>query len=474
MPSSGEMKHGAVELGSLLVGLPQRFPKSVEPDWRPASSFSCTIRVMGSDSDVTPEPWSRREQILSTAAGLFWQNGFNATSMSELAAAVGIRKPSLYFYVDRKETLLYEISRESIRLSSEAVSSVTSSSTSPVAALAGFIGAHIANLLGEKSEMHATMLIDTRALLPADRDHIIALRDAYEELAGKLLRAGQKSGALRSDISEKMLRLSLFNLLNWTIFWFTPHGALSPFEVGGMLTTVFFDGVAATNNDTTETDVTASKRDVRDKRIATVSRFSNARLSEGFQSDTPRMQMLLAAASHFRSKGYAATTTRTLADALGMQKATLYHHFSRKSDVLYEISVAALSELRDRVSAELQAVTAAEERIPTLIRVHVQTALGIRDVYSTLATEFRALRGAQQQEVRKYRSEYRQILTEVIKTGQLEGIVRTDISAKNLSLVLLNLLGGTVLWYRPDGELNANEIARVYTRLFLSGAKKLS
>jgi AcrR family transcriptional regulator len=461
----------AVRRQSVLSG-GKRCAPLADPHMATEGALSGTIEGMGSDGVGPPEHWSRREQILSTAASLFWLNGFDATSMAQLAEAVGIRKPSLYFYVDRKEALLYEISRESIRLASEAVSRAVPAEAQPDAALAAFIEAHITSLLGDASKMHATMLIDTRALRQDDRQDITALRDSYEQIVGEVLRVGQKSGIFRSDIAEKMLRLSLFNLLNWTIFWYSDRGALSPFEIGRMLTTIFLDGVAIRGDGSQDAGLGLNHELPMGGGAPIVPTFAEGHLPGGLHSDSPRMQMLLAAASHFRSKGYAATTTRTLAEALGMQKATLYHHFKRKSDVLYEISIAALSELYDQVSAEIQAVTVAEDRIPALIRAHLQAALGIRDVYSTMATEFRSLRGLQQQEVRRSRSEYRQLLTSVLSAGQRAGIVRIDISAKNLSLVLLNLLGGTVLWYRPDGELNASEIAYIYSRLFLSGVRE--
>lgn len=185
---------------------------------------------------------SRRESILSTASDLFWEQGYSATSMNQVAAALGIQKASLYHHVRAKETLLYELSVESLHRIIDAAMAVTE--FAPLARLKALIAAHVVTALGDQSK-HATMLTELRSLSPREREHVTELRDRYERIIEESIRSAQAAGAVRSDLEPKLLRLALLNMLNWSIFWYRPGGALTPEEIARAFTTVFLDGAAA-------------------------------------------------------------------------------------------------------------------------------------------------------------------------------------------------------------------------------------
>lgn len=184
-----------------------------------------------------------------------------------------------------------------------------------------------------------------------------------------------------------------------------------------------------------------------------------------------RHQLLSAAAAHFRRKGYSATSTRELADALGIQKATLYYHVKRKSDLLQEICFSGLTRMQERVAGAIADEPVAAIRLQTLIRTHLETALSDPDIYWTMLMEFRALREPEQREVARLRGTYRALVEETIADAQRAGELRADIEAHYLALALLNLLSWTIFWYRPDGGLEPSELAEVYYRLFVGGAR---
>ena len=94
-------------------------------------------------------------------------------------------------------------------------------------------------------DKHATMLIEMRSLSEARRAEILELRDDYEQLVRDVLARAQSEGALRRDVSPRLLGLGLLNLLNWTVFWYRPDGGLEPRELGGLLADMFLDGVTA-------------------------------------------------------------------------------------------------------------------------------------------------------------------------------------------------------------------------------------
>jgi AcrR family transcriptional regulator len=196
---------------------------------------------MVSDSAIGRGVSSRREEILAVAADLFWQNGYNATTMSELAAALGLRKASLYHHIEGKETLLYELSLDSVARITRAVQEVSEPDSDPTSQLRTLVKAHLVTALSDRSK-HATMLTELRSLTTNERSRISELRDAYDQLVEQVIRDGQRSGAFRTDIPPQLLRLALLNMLNWTIFWFRADGQTSMEQLGDIFATLFIEG----------------------------------------------------------------------------------------------------------------------------------------------------------------------------------------------------------------------------------------
>ena len=180
-----------------------------------------------------------------------------------------------------------------------------------------------------------------------------------------------------------------------------------------------------------------------------------------------------AAAALFREKGFASATTRELAERLGIQKASLYHHIRSKEDLLYAISMESLSHIRAAVErAYSDAYATPEERLKSMIVAHVTTALSDRDLHATMLTELRALSSDRRRKVLDARDEYESLLRDAVLEEQEAGRIRTDFDARYLTLSLLNLLNWTIFWFDPEGEQPAEEIARILATIYFEGAQK--
>jgi AcrR family transcriptional regulator len=176
------------------------------------------------------------------------------------------------------------------------------------------------------------------------------------------------------------------------------------------------------------------------------------------------------AATLFRDKGYAATTTREMAAALGIQQASLYYHITSKEDLFYQLCISSLTHLHADVESAVNQVPDPLGRICTLIRVHLHTLLVHQCRHVLMLTELRALSNAHHAEVLALRKKYAHLVESVLEEGQAGGVVRRDIPAKYLYLALLNVLNWAVLWFRGDQELPADRLAGVFTPIYLHGA----
>lgn len=181
------------------------------------------------------------DHLVTTAAALFRERGYAATTTRDLARALGIQSASLYYHIGKKEDLLYTICIESLRnIRREAEAAVRQAKT-PDEAVRLLIQSHVMCALGERDQ-HAVMLFELRHLSAERAATILALRDGYEALVRRVLSDARKVGTLRSDLTPKLLSLTLLNLLNWTIFWYRAAGRLRPKDVAELLTTVFISG----------------------------------------------------------------------------------------------------------------------------------------------------------------------------------------------------------------------------------------
>jgi AcrR family transcriptional regulator len=172
----------------------------------------------------------------------------------------------------------------------------------------------------------------------------------------------------------------------------------------------------------------------------------------------------------FWSRGYANTTTRQLSRELGLQKASLYYHIEKKEDLLYSICVESLRHTLSRARAEVAHATSPRDRLKALIRGHVTSTLEEKDKHATMLTELRSLSPERRSEVVALRDEYEDFVKSVILEGQRSGTLRKDLSAKLLTLGLLDLLNWSIFWFSERGELDSTELADAFAALFLDGA----
>lgn len=187
------------------------------------------------------------KKLRDEAAQLFWKKGYAATTTRELAQSLGMQKASLYYHIDSKEGLLYDICIESLGNIRSAVTQALADESDPLGRVRALIRAHVVSML-EDREKHATMLTELKALSPARKDEIVRLRNEYERLARDVLSEGQNAGVLWQGASAKEIHLGLFNLLNWTIFWYRSDGELSPEQLAGLFERIYLDGVLQTGS----------------------------------------------------------------------------------------------------------------------------------------------------------------------------------------------------------------------------------
>jgi AcrR family transcriptional regulator len=191
-------------------------------------------------------------------------------------------------------------------------------------------------------------------------------------------------------------------------------------------------------------------------------------LSQPERSTTERL--FDTAADLFWREGYAATTTRGIAAALGIQQASLYHHIASKEDLLYRICLSSLEPFLSDVPAQVNKSECPLERIRVFIHAHLTTLLRYQQRNVTFLTELRSLSNRHRAEVVALRNNYEHFFRSLLENAQNAGVIRSDIPVKYLSLALMSMLNYAALWFRAGKALTEDQLAEIFTKVFIEGA----
>ena len=181
-------------------------------------------RKPGSPNSNTPGDASRREELLRTAARLFVDKGFEATTTRDIADAVGMRSGSPFYHFRSKQDLLKAAMAEGLETGSRSLLAAIEGIDDPALRLRVLIRTHLGNLLEGECEA-PLLLFESRSLDAAARAEIAAITDRYQKPWQETLDALAAAGQLNS--AQPPVRLLLFGMLNWTPQWYRADGGQS-------------------------------------------------------------------------------------------------------------------------------------------------------------------------------------------------------------------------------------------------------
>lgn len=184
----------------------------------------------------------QRNAILGNAMHLFGKQGFNGTSMRDIATAVGILPGSLYAHINGKEALLFEIVADGINRFIAAVAPHAQASSDPVERMRQMIVAHV-EIVADNPERSQVVFHQWRYLTGDSLPQAVAKRQEYENYFIKVFQDGVGEGKFRSDGNMRIAVLSILGALNWTPEWFSPHGRLSASSVGECMADTLLGGI---------------------------------------------------------------------------------------------------------------------------------------------------------------------------------------------------------------------------------------
>jgi TetR/AcrR family transcriptional regulator, cholesterol catabolism regulator len=183
----------------------------------------------------------RRLQICMTAARPFVERGFDATSVSDVAAALGVTKAGLYHHINSKEDLLFDIVSLGMDWLDEAVIKPVQGIRDPEERLREILERHA--ILTACNEGWITILLDEiHALRPAQRRKIENRKRDYVKLVSGTLRELKAAGRLR-DVDPTVGALGVLGMIVWLPRWVQPRGRTSCEQVANQIATLALNGL---------------------------------------------------------------------------------------------------------------------------------------------------------------------------------------------------------------------------------------
>jgi TetR/AcrR family transcriptional regulator, cholesterol catabolism regulator len=171
-------------------------------------------------------PRRRKQEIIDAAARVFHEKGYESTSIQDIANDVGILKGSIYYYIESKEDLLYEIlhtvHEEAFQKIEEAVDAEQTTLEKIRALIVTLFMFHTENLV-----RIGVFFSDFRSLRPERQAAIVQERDRYDRLLRTLIRQGKTEGVVCPDVDPKVTALAILGMVNWIYEWYRPGGGRS-------------------------------------------------------------------------------------------------------------------------------------------------------------------------------------------------------------------------------------------------------
>src|SRR4051794_17431133 len=176
------------------------------------------------------------------------------------------------------------------------------------------------------------------------------------------------------------------------------------------------------------------------------------------------------AARLFAERGYQGTSLADLAEALGVQKPSLYHHIDSKEDLLWEVAW----EGAEAFHAALDGVPPgpATERIRLALRAHLAVVAGQLDVATVFVREWRYLGGERRDRFVAERRRYEERIRDLFREGVERSELRTDLDVATAGLLFLSAANWAYTWLRAGSD--TDELADRLFAALLDGMRGYS
>lgn len=198
------------------------------------------------DRKPREERWA---ELLDVAAEVFFEKGYDATSLQEIADRTGILKGSIYYYINTKGDLLAHLLREAHQTGLGNIEPIARRDDNPVRRLEDMIRAHVNYVCSDRVRT-AVFVHERKRLTPEQRKEYLGDEHAYRRLFQGVIMEGQEQGLIDAGLDPKLLSLCLLGSLNSLYQWYRPDGGFNIEKIADHYVAISLNGICKTSRPT--------------------------------------------------------------------------------------------------------------------------------------------------------------------------------------------------------------------------------
>lgn len=180
-------------------------------------------------------------KIVDASAKVFREKGYKAATLEDIANEVGMLKGSLYYYIEKKDDLLYAVVERPLNEMTENLKAIVNSSDSPSIKLEKALNNHISSFEKYQSELFVWISIEW--FKTEFGGEIATVGDEYDHLFRKIVIDGIEKGEFRSDLDPKLMTFAIFGVYNYMQRWYSPDNKYSFDEISKQFNAFVLQGV---------------------------------------------------------------------------------------------------------------------------------------------------------------------------------------------------------------------------------------
>lgn len=175
---------------------------------------------------------SPRGRVLRAAAHLFRTQGYERTTVRDLARVVGIQSGSLFHHFKTKEDILCAVMEEAITYNTARMREAVEQGVSTRGKLLGLIRAELESINGDTGDAMAVLFFEWQGISADKQKLLLEMRSRYESYWLDVLAAARSEGLITHD--PFLWRRLLSGAIAWTVMWYKRQGPVSVAELAEM------------------------------------------------------------------------------------------------------------------------------------------------------------------------------------------------------------------------------------------------
>jgi len=185
-----------------------------------------------------------------------------------------------------------------------------------------------------------------------------------------------------------------------------------------------------------------------------------------------KREMVLGVATKlFAAKGFDGASVRKIAEEAGLSVAGMFHYFSTKEEILFDIMMVFLDEGLRGLKRICESEKPSIERLKEVCKFFSEYFAGHQDELTILSNEGKSLFPEHKQIFKRKQRQYLDIVRSLLRELHEEGLLK-EIDQTVLAFLFFGMVLWTSRWYNPQGIVNPTELGEIISEVFLRGVLK--